>query len=141
MPLSNEELDRISDDIYQDRRISGSVHCGRCGYNLNSLPHRHRCPECGQEYDAHPLTQTGIFRPEQGDFPYNDIFMSVVGLGGVALFGWGGVAERDPWRIGAASVFAALTLIWVRKTVIQFGRFLRTGSIIRRIRAEEEWED
>ena len=140
MAISNDELDRIADDMYQDRRITGSVHCAECGYSLKSLPYRYRCPECGQEYNARPLSQKGIFSPHEGDFPYNDIFMTIVGVGTAVVFAWGGLAPRDNWRLGGAGVFVVLTLVWLRRTVIQFGRFLKTGAIIRRIRAEEEWD-
>lgn len=36
------------------RRVSEEEYmcCVRCGYSLRGLPTEHKCPECGQEYDA-----------------------------------------------------------------------------------------
>ena len=33
------------------RDILRLKHCPRCGYDLATLPRKHRCPECGFEYD------------------------------------------------------------------------------------------
>ena len=65
MVLSENELDRLADEMYLDRRIAHSVYCGECGYNLRTLPYAGRCPECGGEYNARPLIMKGIFNHEK----------------------------------------------------------------------------
>ena len=64
MPLSSNDLERLSDDIYKNRRITGLVYCGTCGYCLKTLPYVYQCPECGGSYNARPLSMQGIFMPQ-----------------------------------------------------------------------------
>jgi len=138
MPMSSGELDRLADDMYKDRRITGSVYCRDCGYNLKSLPYRHRCPECGNEYNARPLTQTGIFSPHEGDFPYGDIFMFLACAGSAVVLGWGAMQTRDWWQLFGGGLFVVLALISLNRTINRLVRFFKTGAIIRRIQAEED---
>ena len=67
--LSDEDRQRLSEDIFLDRRISGSVYCASCGYNLRDMPYVYNCPECGASYNARPLQIKGIFSPYDISFP------------------------------------------------------------------------
>lgn len=138
MPLSSSELDRLAEDQYKDRLITGSVYCGECGYNLKSLPYRHRCPECGNEYNARPLRQTGIFNPHEGDFPFGDLFMFLTCAGSAAFLGYAGIQSRELWTMIGAVIFVGLSLVSLDRSLTRLGRFFKTGSIIRRIQAEED---
>lgn len=45
---------------------SSLTECLRCGYDLTGLPPAHRCPECGQPYDA----STRVWRPRSPRMRY-----------------------------------------------------------------------
>jgi len=86
MSLTSDELQRLSEDIYTDRRITMSTYCGRCGHNLRTLPYVYSCPECGNSYNARPLKLEGIFTPEQVRFPFGNIFGTLITAAGAFLF-------------------------------------------------------
>lgn len=139
MSLSTGDLDRLSDDIYRDRRISGSVYCGNCGYNLRTLPYAHACPECGNEYNARALSMKGIFLPHEMSVPVGETLGTLV-FAAVAFF-----LVRGAWNppIPEQLVFAALpAALSVAYAVVACRRFIRLFKLLgisRRI-AEQERE-
>jgi len=125
------DLDKLSDDIFKDRRISGSVYCGKCGYDLRTLPYLYQCPECGNAYNARPLVMKGVFLPQQTPVPWIDMLA-------VPFFGYItytyiseslAVREYPPLVVGA--VAAALGLVYLA-LVIRKWRTLITGRILLR---------
>lgn len=86
MSLSSEELAKLAEEIYTDRRITMSTYCGRCGQNLRTLPYVYRCPECGNAYNARPLKQEGVFSADHARFPLGTLFALLVTAAGAALF-------------------------------------------------------
>lgn len=158
MHLSNEELVRISEEIYTDRRISSSTYCGRCGYNLRTLPYVGTCPECGSDYNARPLKWEGIFTAEQVRFPFSTllgVFVTAVAAVVFVITTLGvstplspapapvapGVAAPAPPSSPAldgvgvviAVVLAAMFLLYVWLAARQLCAFWRGLSIARRI--------
>ena len=137
MTLGTAELERLADDAYRDRRISGSIYCAACGFNLRTLPYLHRCPECGQEYNARPLKMTGIFLPQEAQFPARDafggLFWSVVC--GVTLFQAYATSNSNTLVLSlAAAIMAAADLFIAHR---RFNVWLKAIKIARRIAAEE----
>ena len=94
MVVSHDDLDRLADDIYKNRRISGWIYCGNCGYNLRTLPYVYTCPECGHEYNARPLTMRGIFLPHEASFPLRDLAALLACVLGTVVFAVAHSAEK-----------------------------------------------
>ena len=137
MALSRRELDELADDTYHNRRITGSVYCGRCGYNLHTLPHIHRCPECGNPYNARPLQMKGIFFP-QAVYPPVKETLATAFFGVIAfLLLTAALKPLDETRLLFGVIFAAITGAFAGRAVQQFQRFLKFRSLSKRI-AEEE---
>ena len=99
MDLSTDELEQLSQDIYSERRISHSIYCGRCGYNLRTLPYVGRCTECGNEYNARPVVRKGIYISTEVTFPFVELVCSMffTGSGGTWLIT--GVVPVVPWKV------------------------------------------
>ena len=141
MGLSSYELDRLADDMYKDRVIRGSVYCGDCGYNLRTLPYVHRCPECGNDYNARPLKLTGIFSPHDTFFPFGDTAAMLLCAVLAAWMIYKGVTPTELQWLIAGGVFAALTLAFAAQAKGRLGRLIKSRTLTRRIaRAEEEEE-
>ena len=136
MVLGSEELERIADDIDADRTIMSSLYCGRCGYNLRSLPFIHACPECGNRYNARPLKMEGIFLPRTALFPAGDIvsflFCTFVAVAIMIV----GVKDQAPGWIPLGLPFVVLSILFSRRAFTQLGRCLRFRSVGKRIERE-----
>ncbi len=137
MVVSHDELDRLADDIYKNRRITGWMYCGHCGYNLRTLPYVYTCPECGHEYNARPLSMRGIFLPQQATFPLRDLAALLACVLGTAVFAYGSVQPARFVHLGIASLFAGLSLWFAAHTYKRLAAFLKAVNISRRIAAEE----
>jgi hypothetical protein len=138
MGLSSEELDRLADEMYKQRRITSSVYCGNCGYNLRTLPYNYHCPECGNAYNARPLSMRGIFLPYQYEPPVGDGFYGLICGLGALLLAFRAITKTDPWLMGIAAVFVALTFVFAVKFTRGLLGYIKACSIARRIRLEEE---
>lgn len=138
MAFSRTELERIADDQYKDRRIAGAVYCGNCGYNLRTLPYRYNCPECGNDYNARPLTMKGIFQPHEAEIPFGDIASAMLfGVGAVYLFGRAYQLSELPTALFGVVLAAAAVTFFVR-ACREFGKLLKSRAIAKRIELEEE---
>jgi hypothetical protein len=132
------ELEWLAGDQYTGRSIGGSVYCGNCGYNLRTLPHVYTCPECGQSYNARPLTMKGIFQPHDAKIPFGDLAAML--LCGVAS-GWliaGAISNGSRvWFLigGALGILAIIFLIRARA---EFVKLAKNREIARRIELERE---
>lgn len=131
------ELGQRATDQYRDRLISGSIFCGKCGYCLRTLPYVYTCPECGNEYNARPLSQDGVFKPYEALFPFGDLLALIVCLPVAAvLLGWGIRA----WLLVVVVfgvLYTGLAILFAVRFWQRIGMFIRAKSIARRIRMEE----
>ncbi|MGB2987702.1 MAG: hypothetical protein WBE26_17690 [Phycisphaerae bacterium] len=141
MSLSSYELERFADDIYKDRRITGSVYCGNCGYNLHTLPYIYTCPECGSQYNARPLAMHGIFAPHEIEFPFRDILAALVCAVTTLVIGYPALKSLQAVRLAFAVVFAGLTIWFAWYADIRLGRYFKAVAIARRIAAQEKEEE
>ena len=139
MVLGTDELERLADDAYKDRRMAGTVYCGKCGYNLRTLFYVYRCPECGQEYNARPLVMRGIFLPQNVSAPFVEMF-AVVLYGPIAFVLIDGATqpfELAKFVMGLGAAILAVVYLW-----LAYGRWVRVlkaRTIARRIaQAERE---
>lgn len=141
MALDQDQLERLADDAYMDRRIGGSVYCERCGYNLRTLPYLYQCPECGQEYNARPLTMKGVYLPFQATVPVLDtlsvVFWAVVGV--VLLYT--GSRPLNEWLLALGVGSGVLAIIYSHRVWTRFRLVFRAMAIERRIRADEGARD
>ncbi len=138
MALSRSDLDQLAEDTYHDRRVTGMVFCGRCGYNLHTLPYVYRCPECGNPYNARPLKMQGIFFPHAVYPPFVEMFAAVF-FGVIAFFLLiAALKPVDEMRLILGAILAVLTGVFAGRALQQFQRFLQFRSLAKRIEKEEE---
>jgi len=138
MVISSDELERIADDMYLQRGIRESLYCGNCGYNLRTLPHIYRCPECGNEYNARPLKMRGIFLPYEVEPPIGDAAATVFcGLATALLFYYA-VSRGDAGLLVISMVFVAMLVVFSVKFTRRLTRFMKAASLLRRIKMDEE---
>lgn len=138
--VSGEELERLADDAYMDRRIGGYVYCERCGYNLRTLPYIYKCPECGQEYNARPLTMKGIFLPFQTTVPVLDTLSAVFWAVVAVVLLYTGIRPLNKWLTALGVGSGILAIVYSYHAWTRFRLVFRAMAIERRIRAdEEEW--
>ncbi|MCH8967045.1 MAG: hypothetical protein IID43_05160 [Planctomycetes bacterium] len=140
MALDSDELDRLSDDIYRQRRLTASTYCGNCGYNLVSLPYVYTCPECGQEYNARPLRMSGIFLPYANEFPVGDVAGALLCCLFTLLLAYPALNPVNPDRLWIAGFFFVIAFLFGIKGYLRLSRFLKAQSIARHI-AKEEGEE
>ena len=140
MSFTSHELDHMADDIYLNRRITGSIFCEECGYNLKTLPYVHRCPECGCDYNARPLTMKGIFLPRNFDFPASRMASALFLLALGGLLAHGANAGRDTVMSVAAAAVVAVGLLRTYQTWQGVLRYWHAKELALRI-AKQEAED
>ena len=138
MGLSEEELDRLADEMYLQRRISSPTYCATFGYNLRTLPHVYTCPECGHAYNARPLKMRGIFLPYEYEPPMSDAAATILCAFGAFLLIARGVNPVDQGLLIIGSGFGVLAIVYAVKFVLGMLRYLRARSIARRIEMDEE---
>ena len=132
-------LDRVADDIDKDRRISSTIYCGKCGYDLRTLPYLYQCPECGNDYNARPLVMKGVFMPVRTPVPWIDM-LAVPFFGYVA---YTFISESIPVRayvsLAIGAVAAGLGLAYLLMTIAKWKMLIRNHVLLRRIeRANRE---
>ena len=137
MVLGTDELERLADEAYKDRRMAGTVYCGNCGYNLRTLPYVYRCPECGHEYNARPLVMKGIFLPQSVSPPFVEMF-AVVFCGPMAFTLIDGATQPfEPTGFIMGVSAAVLTVVYLWLAYGRWGRVFRARMIARRIAQDE----
>lgn len=136
--MSRDELDRYADDLYKDRLITGSVYCGKCGYNLKTLPYVYTCPECGNSYNARPLSMKGIFTPQEASFPLVEIAAgSLCAVIAIVLLATG-LQPPQAGMLVPGGLMIVLTVLLAAQGNRRLSRYLRKRTIARRIAMEKE---
>lgn len=135
MSLGSDELSRLTES-YGDRRIGGSLYCGNCGYNLKTLPYVYKCPECGNAFNARPLSMKGIFLPVDTSMPWSSALGALCFVTLTVVMLVRGLNPIDGFRIFAAVLCALVAVyhIWSGKRRLR--RFLKYRFIARQIEAE-----
>ena len=141
MPLSDEERNRLEDDILFDRRITRSLYCGSCGYNLKTLPRSYVCPECGQPYNARRQPMKGIYFPHDVEPPIAQIAGALISA--VVAVSLLSVAFRpfSAVRVTFGLIFAVATVYLSVQTYWRVKRLIKFQALARRITQQEEEED
>ena len=147
MVLSSNELDRMADDLYLDRRIQTSIYCGRCGYNLKTLPYSYTCPECGSDYNARPMSMKGILVPDGSESPAGTVATVVIAwmVGGVMIL------AGALYAMGSRGIFVVIELVLGVSLVVlglycvhrgerRLRRFLRHRALWKHIAEQERSE-
>lgn len=137
MVIGSGELDRMADDAYKDMRITSSIYCGTCGYNLRTLPYTGPCPECGSDYNARALSMKGIFTINDIELPVKEFFLALFCAGTTYILARPLFTTRDTVRAGMAILFAGFSVMYAIDMVGKWGRYYRAVSIMRKIEKEE----
>ena len=137
MALSGQDLERLADDQYKDRIITGSVYCGSCGYNLRTLPYIYTCPECGNQYNARPLKMTGIFTPHETYFPASEIAAALLCAPIAFVLIRGGIITADSGRVTLGALFCMIMVSFAVQAYMRLVRFIKARALARRIALEE----
>ena len=138
MPLSSKDLDLIADEEFKGRRLSNSIYCDKCGYNLKTLPYKYQCPECGNLYNARPPDVTGIYLYDHYNVPVFDIAATIFSLIGFLLL--------FPMAFNPVNITALFLTVFFDLMMVIYGfrayhrsvRYFRSRSIARHIAAEED---
>ena len=137
MGASDKNRDAIADDIYRNRRIGCSTYCGRCGYNLKTLPHVYTCPECGAAYNARFPNMQGVFLHDNVSFPLSDIIANAMFAGVTVLAGLLAFANGSGEWLLLALLCGVVTIIYCVVVVKMLRQFIQFFIIARRIDREK----
>lgn len=138
MALSEQDRERQSDEVYTDRLIRGSVYCGNCGYNLRTLPYIYQCPECGNHYNARPLTMKGVFLPQQAEPPIGQVLFLFACICVAVVMFYGAFQPSDIWRLLGGTILTIFSVVECPKAWSNVRKFFMARAIIRRINRDEE---
>jgi hypothetical protein len=140
MSVHLDQIDKYMDEIAAEQAIGVSLYCGRCGYNLRTLPVVGRCPECGSIYNARPAKLDGIFREEDVEIPIMDalIFLALGPPGYWLLMRM--AASYSPGKLFFGFLLGGFGTYFGIRALRKAMRFTRYHQIARRIRQEDEYE-
>ncbi|MBI4717463.1 MAG: hypothetical protein HY763_06640 [Planctomycetes bacterium] len=138
MVLSRDELSRLNEkDTYTDRRITTSIYCGKCGYNLRTLPYVYTCPECGNAYNARPVGTEGIYTAHEVAPPIGGSLGSILALAVTAALVHGGLNPVDEPRLYLAGGFLLTAAYFGIRAAVGWRNVLRHRTVTRRIDGED----
>lgn len=137
MGMSSEEIARMmAEDISTGGVIGHEVHCKVCGYNLQSLPYVYNCPECGSAYNANALDMRGVWRNEEYDFPFGEIFSTFICLLIATVLCFAAVRSADIFSLLYGVAFLVLTGVFGVRSFRTAGNYVHMRAIARRIENE-----
>lgn len=84
--FTRRELETLIEKTHGLGRIRVNLFCAECGYSLLHLPYVHRCPECGNAYNAHATRFRGVRYNIEPEPWFWFIFVMVAWWGGAAVF-------------------------------------------------------
>ncbi|MBU0718286.1 MAG: transposase, partial [Planctomycetes bacterium] len=141
MPISRDFRERLEDDILYDRRITGSMYCANCGYNLKTLPRVYTCPECGSSYNARRQPMEGIFFPSDAEPPISAMAWAL-GCSVLAILLL--VRSFNPFRediFFVGLIFGVLAVCLIYRASGAVGRFLKFRALAKDIIRRQAEED
>jgi len=138
MPIDPQELDRMANLADAERTIQQSLYCGRCGYNLRFSLYVGRCNECGNPYNARPLSTKGIFLPHELHFPGWDLIATLACTGFGAAVIWGGLSPVNDWLLIFGVGLLALGISYGRSAMGGMKRYLTFRRVRRRIESDDD---
>jgi len=141
MPISRDFRERLEDDILYDRRITGSMYCANCGYNLKTLPRVYTCPECGSSYNARRQPMKGIFSPYDAEPPISTVAWALGCslITALLLVGSFNPFREDIFFVGL--LFGVLAVCLIYRAFGAVGRFLKFRALSKYIVHRQEDED
>ena len=128
---------RVPEDKQALERILGRIYCGRCGYDLRTLPKMGRCPECGNDYNSRPAGMQGIHLPGSVGFPVGMVFISVVSTVLAINLIFETVTSFSEWDLIGATVLSIFSVFALRATIPSLGRWRQFRRVDRWV--DEEW--
>ena len=137
MGLDADDLDKLSQDVFTERRIGYSVYCSRCGYNLRTLPYIGRCTECGSEYNARPAVRKGIYVSTEVWFPSVELVSVVFFLGWAAILVIGGSKPVVPWMLTFGFLFLVTGVISVYLFYRRLRQYLHFRWVARHVEDDD----
>jgi len=138
MALDSGELERLADDILNDRVISTDLFCAECGYNLRTLRYLGRCPECGSEYNARHLWMKGIFTAGMLRFPAAEYAGGLATLAISAALIASGLRPPSQWMLAFGLAFLGMGGLYARAAWRGTARYLHFWTVARRIEADDD---
>ncbi len=140
MALSEKELDLLAAEDFKGRRITNTLYCNKCGYNLKTLPYKYLCPECGNSYDVHPSRMTGIYRYEHCHLPLFDMLSTLFFLVACLCFIPFAINPIQPVMLIFTVFLDVMMILYAFRTYRKFILYLRSRSIARHIASEEAFD-
>lgn len=132
--------EQLALDIYRNRRITTSMYCGSCGYNLKTLPYVHACPECGAEYNARFPGAEGVFLLDDVQFPLGDVVANLALIAFTVFCVWAEFnAANHEWLL-LAVLFGSLSIVYCFIAARMLRRYVRYFFIARRVARVERQE-
>ena len=138
MGLSTDDLDKLSRDVFSERRIGYSIYCSQCGYNLRSLPYIGRCTECGSEYNARPAVRKGVYISTEVRFPTVELVCVVFFLGSGVLLAIGGHRQVVPAMLTFGFLFLVTGVISAYLFYHRLGQYLHFRWVARHIESDDD---
>ena len=140
MPLSDKERNRFEDDILFDRRITQSLYCGNCGYNLKTLPRSYVCPECGQKYNARRQPMKGIYFPHNVEPPFAQMAGAVISATIAVYLLIGAFKPVNQGRLVVGVIFVGIAIYLAAQVCWQTKRLIKFRVLGRRIARQQDDE-
>lgn len=140
MALSEKDLDMMAAEDSKGRRITNTLYCSECGYNLKTLPYKYQCPECGNAYDVHPSRMTGIYRYEHGHLPVFDMLAILFFLIACLCTMPFAFDTFHPIVLLLTVFFDVMMILYGFRAYHKFILFLRSRAIARHIASEEKYD-
>ena len=128
----------LPNGIDPERVITHPLYCAMCGYDLRFGTHVGVCSECGNPYNARPLVMKGIFLPDAIRFPFLDMLVAMLFLGGAYPFFRYGINPVVQWRLYIGALFVLLGFVHVVVSFRALSRFIHCQRVLRRIRSEQD---
>jgi len=124
------------------RTLKEPTYCGECGYNLQSLPARHQCPECGSSYEVRPhYPSVGIFDPDSAVFPLADVLSMLLCIAALVVCFVAMVLTASIAILICLTIYTALTIVLGTRAIRRVSSYITASSIVRRIERGEDRMD